>query len=397
MAEGEEAAVVPPEPVPKLPDEELEGRLAFLAECFNDCSADTAKMASRAERTANPPTADEEGGAEAAAALAAFELKGKQLAYGEVPPEMLHKMFNALKDHEDLPLFEGKGIFLDLGSGVGKACVAAGLLHPFEKCVGVETLQCLNDFAAKGVEKYTALQLPEGVVKPEVQLVKADFVQLPEAEGGAIVVSPDVEALAPTVAVCLCDCTAFGPQQIQAMADLATKMPDGSYFITVGQALPDAVTFGGNRHPLQRRAQAFRKILAKPGTDPAAVELPEKADFEKALPVGWVEVLNDEVQMIWGPTRCFLYKQIPGDFTRGNPWGLASWGAGAGPWEQLVGLGKDDALNRLKTAREDLTVELLEPDPETGEIKEPEEASETRVLIRFDQTTGLVTEAPKVG
>ena len=50
---------------------------------------------------------------------------------------------------KDMPLFANKGVFVDLGSGSGKACLAAQLLHPFEKVVGIETIQCLHDFANK--------------------------------------------------------------------------------------------------------------------------------------------------------------------------------------------------------------------------------------------------------
>ena len=45
----------------------------------------------------------------------------------------------------------------------------------------------------------------------------------------------------------------------QAICNFANKMPDGSYFITFGQGLPDHLTFGLNRHPDQRRAVAVKK------------------------------------------------------------------------------------------------------------------------------------------
>lgn len=32
------------------------------------------------------------------------------------------------------------GVFIDLGSGVGKAVLAASILHPFEKCIGIEII-----------------------------------------------------------------------------------------------------------------------------------------------------------------------------------------------------------------------------------------------------------------
>lgn len=35
------------------------------------------------------------------------------------------------------------GLFVDLGSGLGKPCVAAALVHPFQHCVGIELLEGL--------------------------------------------------------------------------------------------------------------------------------------------------------------------------------------------------------------------------------------------------------------
>lgn len=36
------------------------------------------------------------------------------------------------------------GVFYDLGSGAGKGVIAASLLHPFERCCGIELLDSLH-------------------------------------------------------------------------------------------------------------------------------------------------------------------------------------------------------------------------------------------------------------
>eukprot|EP00929_Paragymnodinium_shiwhaense_P006398 TRINITY_DN10973_c0_g1_i1.p1 TRINITY_DN10973_c0_g1~~TRINITY_DN10973_c0_g1_i1.p1 ORF type:complete len:378 (-),score=101.64 TRINITY_DN10973_c0_g1_i1:259-1392(-) len=375
-AEGEEEAPAP-EPVPPLADEEYGPRQEMFAELFAEVSADAAKLASIKERTGTAPT--EEEGEEAMQAYEEQQKKSKSLMYGEVPFETIHKLLNVCKV-EDLPLFPGKGLFVDLGSGTGKTAVAAALLHPFEKVVGIECMQCLNDMANTVTPKYGELAFPEGMAKPEVSFVKGDFVA--EFEG---VCDPVVGQ----TVVALAHATAFGPEQMQAVANYATKMPDGSYFITFGQGLPDTVTFGLNRHPLQRKALLVKEALGKRGCDPSTTEIPELPVSDA---VGWVEVHTEEVELASGPwgrwaSKAFVYKKIPGPFTEG-------WANGKGPWEQLVDLDKDEAMNKLKEARADLEVELVD---KATPIPEGEEPNETRVRIIFDPETNKVCEAPQVG
>jgi len=40
---------------------------------------------------------------------------------------------------------EAGGVFYDLGSGAGKGVLAASLLHPFDKCCGIELLESLHE------------------------------------------------------------------------------------------------------------------------------------------------------------------------------------------------------------------------------------------------------------
>lgn len=371
---ADEEAPPPPETVPVLPDEELEPRLQVFGELVVDVKADAAKLASIKERTGTAP-AEEEGNEEAVAAYEEQLKKSKTLMYAELPVSCLHKMLNCCKQ-QDLPLYAGKGLFVDLGSGTGKACVAAALLHPFEKVVGIECMQSLNDMANGVLAKYGEAQFPEGVAKPELAFSKGDFVA--EFEGVC-------EPVAPQTVVALAHATAFGAEQMQAVANYASKMPDGSYFIMFGQGLPDSVTFGLNRHPLQRKAVIVKEALGRRGCDPATTEIPELPVFD---PVGWVEVHSEQVDMDWGTSKAFVYKKIRDPFGPG-------WAEGSGPWDQLIELDKDEAVKKLKEARPDLeTVELVE---KTAAPLAEEEPVETRVRIIFDPETNKVCEAPKVG
>eukprot|EP00927_Polykrikos_kofoidii_P020895 TRINITY_DN19973_c0_g1_i1.p1 TRINITY_DN19973_c0_g1~~TRINITY_DN19973_c0_g1_i1.p1 ORF type:complete len:377 (+),score=106.02 TRINITY_DN19973_c0_g1_i1:56-1186(+) len=376
MADPEDDEAPPPEPVPPLPEEEYQPREDIFNAIFTGITSDAAKLASIKERTPVAPVEDEIEGDELQELRkqhAEAVRKARSLMYGEISMPILHMLLNEVR-RQDMPLYPGKGFFVDLGSGVGKACVAASLLHPFEKVVGIESVQCLADMAAPAMEKFVETPFPEEVPKPEVQLIKGDFAA--EFEG-------HLEPIADKIVVCLAVSTAFSTEQIGAMEKLATKMPDNSYFICVGQGLPDTVTFGGNRHPLQRQAAVVKKALKKRGTNPNETPIPEPEVLE---PVGWNEFFREEVDLAWGTTTCFIYKKIYDPFAEG-------WAAGEGPWDQLVDLDKDEAAKRLKAARPDLEVELR---PLGGDAP-AEDAVETRVRIYFDVDTNLVAEGPRVG
>jgi hypothetical protein len=392
VAAEEEPEEVVIEPVPPLAAEEYDARLQLFNDVFVECKADALKLASIKERTPAAPAEKAEGeeageeDAGAADAYAQAVQKAKSLMYGEVPFQILHDCLNEIKSQE-MPLFPSKGLFTDLGAGAGKSCVAAALLHPFEKVVGVETLQCLVDAGAAALAKYSAAEfiLPEGVPKPEVALQKGDFVA--EFEG-------ILEPIAGQTMVALAVATTYIADQMQAISTFANKMPDGSYFIAIGQGLPDDVTFGLNRHPLQRRAVAVKKALAVRGSDPDKIEIPEPTVYDA---VGWVEVSAKEVEMDWGTSKCFVYKKIPNPFFEGWAQGPADGRTFSapreGPWPQLKDLPKDEALAKLKEARADLQVELVES---TAEAPAGDPNPE-RVLIKFDPDTGLVTEPPICG
>ncbi|ETV84729.1 hypothetical protein H257_03836 [Aphanomyces astaci] len=51
----------------------------------------------------------------------------------------------------DIPV--GNGVFYDLGSGVGKAVMAAALVHKFHKAIGIEQLKPLVDFSHARVDR----------------------------------------------------------------------------------------------------------------------------------------------------------------------------------------------------------------------------------------------------
>lgn len=71
--------------------------------------------------------------------------------YGEVLYPTLSDIFSILRKRN---LLSGGEIFYDLGSGIGKAVVAASLLHNFSKCCGIELVRSLFEISGKVKENY---------------------------------------------------------------------------------------------------------------------------------------------------------------------------------------------------------------------------------------------------
>lgn len=285
--EGEDAQRVP---VPQLPDEALPVRQEVFNDIFNDCSSDTARYASRAEREANG------------------QEDNLALTYSELDLNTVHRILNIAKGECGAELFANEGSFLDLGSGTGRACVAAGLCHPFQKVIGIESVQCLHEFALANNEKYKEKEFPdgllsEGVTKTELQFIKGDFVNELQT-----VVEPE----ASSVIVCLACATCYGEEHLNAMATVAQKMPDNSVFVTFTQELPDAVLGGDKMLPAERYSLYVKKALGKPGCDPDEALKTISAAEVDTKPGGWRQVYKQDFQMVWGElATCFFFKKIP--------------------------------------------------------------------------------------
>ncbi|CAE7036997.1 Stard7 [Symbiodinium sp. CCMP2592] len=295
MAE-EEAAEVPPEPVPPLTEEELEARAAIFEELFKDHPALEVKQKSMAERKEKEAPPPREEGEDAPEVVEAPE-PNIALAYSELSFSVMDRFVNLVKEKCG-PLFPNRGVFLDLGSGAGKNCLAAALLHPFQKIIGVETLQSLNDVEAAVQAKFAEVELPEGMTKPELSFVKGDFV----AEFDSV-----LEAIVPEVTFAVVVATTFGDPEMQAVAKLAQKMPEGACLMTVTQKLEDSLVVDVNREPRKRRALATRKALAQRGVEPKGIEI--ELEAAENDPNGWRLKHSDSLELEWGTTSCYLYKK----------------------------------------------------------------------------------------
>jgi len=294
MAE-DEAAEVPPEPVPSLTEQELQTRLGIFEEIFKGYEALEVKqksMAERREKEAPPPPNEDGEGQEPPEVTPNIAL-----AYSELNFQVVADLVDLVKDKCG-PMYPGQGVFLDFGSGCGKLCLAAALLHPFQKVIGVEALQSLNDIEAQVQAKYAEVELPDGMVKPEISFVKGDFVS--EFDG-------ILEPIAPEATFAIAVATTFGDPEMQAVAKLAQKMPQGASLFLVTQKLEESLVVDVNRNPRQRRSVATKKALAKRGVEPTGIEIElEPAEND---PNGWRLKDTVPLELEWGTTNCYLYKK----------------------------------------------------------------------------------------
>jgi hypothetical protein len=290
MAEGGEAAEPEPrQPAPPLEAEQEEERSKLWEGIFAEYPANKVKKDSIEERKANGKEED------------------TSLTYGELDFATVNNLITTLKG-QHTRLYAGQGIFLDLGSGCGKACVAAALAHQFEKVIGIETMECLDKAAQAAHEKYKEVALtgeppPE---KTEIQFIKGDFV----AD-----LTATLEPFAPQIAVCIAVATSFGEEQLNALATLASKMSDNAIFITFSQGLPDWIIGGDKKLPQERFRDHLKIALSKRGTDPANVDIDKNPPDAK--PGGWRLIDEQEVKLPAGgapmelPTKYFIFKKIP--------------------------------------------------------------------------------------
>ena len=94
--------------------------------------------------------------------------------YGEVLYPTLSDIFSILRKRN---LLSGGEVFYDLGSGIGKAVIAASLLHNFSKCCGIELVRSLFEISVKLKENYekTRFRLDGGGTS--VEFFNADILE----------------------------------------------------------------------------------------------------------------------------------------------------------------------------------------------------------------------------
>lgn len=130
---------------------------------FNDCSTNAGKTMSKAERKEK-------------------QISDNSFVYGEID---FHSFAQIVK--EIRPLFKPDGVFVDLGSGTGRACFAMALLSDVRRIVGIEALSSLVGASRAVLEKFETFVESDEVeveVEPEEGEEEEAGVQNGEQQGG---------------------------------------------------------------------------------------------------------------------------------------------------------------------------------------------------------------------
>ena len=80
------------------------------------------------------------------------------LTYGEVSCEAILLIFKQLQRSENNVFKEPGGIFVDLGHGTGKGVLAGALMHSFDRVIGIEILEYLQQKSENLRDRYNSLK-----------------------------------------------------------------------------------------------------------------------------------------------------------------------------------------------------------------------------------------------
>lgn len=168
------------------------------------------------------------------------KLSDNNLTYGEFGFPSLEYALTKIRDEFGLPQVgasgaagrlqvAGEGVFYDLGSGLGKAVIAACAVHPFRKAVGVETLEGLHVLSVELGKQYEELAASLRGRGDERPLALVEF------ERGNL-----FDANIADADVVLAHCAAFDEDLMSDLtAFLGRHLKRGAFVITVSLLLAD--------------------------------------------------------------------------------------------------------------------------------------------------------------
>ncbi|GLD96068.1 hypothetical protein PINS_up004746 [Pythium insidiosum] len=121
------------------------------------------------------------------------------------------------------PQLPEHAIFYDLGSGLGKAVIAASLLHPFDQAIGIEALPPL---AACADKRLASLRRQHGAATlTDVEFICGDLLTHKWSDGHVI----------------FCHGTCFNDREWSQISLAAEQLPQGAFFLSTSHVLQSAL------------------------------------------------------------------------------------------------------------------------------------------------------------
>jgi len=151
------------------------------------------------------------------------------LAYGELSFQALAIIFEQIRVRCDrLHPEQTGGIFVDVGSGSGKMCIAAAFLQHFDEIRGIELVTGLHNLAVESVlPAFRAASFPEmhaGLATSKIEFINGDITTESVDWSDADVV--------------VCNCAVFDETLMKCLAQKSLTMKSGSVFVTTSRPLP---------------------------------------------------------------------------------------------------------------------------------------------------------------
>ncbi|DBA04163.1 TPA: LOW QUALITY PROTEIN: hypothetical protein N0F65_004271 [Lagenidium giganteum] len=122
------------------------------------------------------------------------------------------------------PQLPPNAVLYDLGAGIGKAVIAAALIHPFQRVIGIEALEPLVACADKRAASYN--KLPNSArLCVDVDFQLGDFLQLPWADGDIV----------------FCHGTCYSDAEWNGISLAAEQLKQGAFFVSASMVLHTAL------------------------------------------------------------------------------------------------------------------------------------------------------------
>ncbi len=137
-----------------------------------------------------------------------------ELLYGEINFESFIALLSCCSINK-------QSCFYDLGSGIGKAVIAATLVYPLQKSVGIEKLETLHNCARQQKQKLILETCDESFAE-RIEFIYADFLQCELKEADLVFINS----------------TAFIGDSWEKIARHLQQLKKGSQCISISKKLP---------------------------------------------------------------------------------------------------------------------------------------------------------------
>jgi hypothetical protein len=184
------------------------------------------------------------------------QLYDEHFVYGEWKLDEFNKMMQRCKRvFGHLPK-DQNGVFWDLGCGTGKLVIAAGCIHPFTQCWGIDKLRTLTNCGEKMVKDFRDSEPYKGEAERwreiTLRVANSDFTES--------------DAWVDNTTFVVCHSTCFTDEMMATIVEKARSMNIGTMFVTTTKPLPDDSL--------------------------------------------WFRIGEDEIEMTWGTCKIFFHEKI---------------------------------------------------------------------------------------